>query len=117
MSHGLYSVFPITMTSGNTLTSNVDLSRAWATVHLYIPTMTSATDIYLKAAYSAAANYVRIHEMAANTASVQSNSFTIGSAVSQKMIEVPHGFQFMKVEFSTATTATSQQFVFVCSDV
>jgi hypothetical protein len=104
------------MSSGSTLTSHADLGGAWDHVQVHVPTMTSATDIYIQTAYDSGSVYGRHLGGAPRTFSVtSSDSIIIGSSVSQMAVDIPNPGQYIKIEFSTATTATSQAFVFVCS--
>ncbi len=117
MSHGARSVFTMSMASDTTLSSGIDLARAWNRVYLQIPSMVSGTDICLQGAYSAAASYMRVMANVVNTATIAANTFTIQSGFSNRIIPIPvEGIQYIKIEYTTATTATSQIFRIICSD-
>lgn len=118
VSVGAYSIFKVTMTSGNTITSLLDLGGAWNRVFMRVPTMTSGTEIYLKAGTDPAdVDGFRVMFPPVNTSAAQVHTFSVASGVSQRVMEVPlAGIRHVFVEFSTATTATSQSFQFFCSN-
>ena len=115
--NGADLVFKVTMASGVTLSSLVDLGAAWKTVYMQIPTMTSGTEIYLKAGLNTAStDGFRIMHPPVNTATAQLHTFSVASGVTQRVVPVPGGIRNMFVEYSTATTATSQTFYFYCGN-
>ena len=118
VSVGAFSVFAVTMTSGNTITSMLGFGGAWQHVFLRVPTMTSGTEIYLKAGVSSqATDGFRVMFPPVNSSAAQVNTFSVASGVSQRVMEAPiGGLRYIAVEFSTATTATSQSFQFFCSN-
>ena len=118
MGIGVSSIFSVSMTSGATLTSSIDLGQSWETVYLAIPSMVSGTDIYLRAGVSATDTVgYRVMHPVVNSSSAQVQTFVIASAVSgNKLIPVPGGFRYLFVEYSTATTATSHVFKVVCGN-
>ena len=106
-----------TMTSGSTLTSEVDLGDHYSQAYLEVPTMTSATDIYIQASRTTGGTFRRVIPGAGiRTFTVATaQAFIIGSAVSQHFVEIPAGFRFVKVEHSTACTATAHNYnIVVC---
>ena len=104
------------MTSDTTLSSEIDLQRSFSKNYLEVPTMTSGTDIFIQAACESQGDYRRVNHEVPNTSSVQSHTFVIGSATTQKMVPIPSGFRYLKVELSTAMTATAVIFKVICSD-
>lgn len=114
---GVSAVYAVTMTSGATLTSLVDLAGGWATVYLGVPTMPSGTDIYIKAGInSLATNGFRVMHPPVNSSAAQIHTFVIGSATSQRVVSIPNGFEHLFIEYSTATTATSSTFYIFCKN-
>lgn len=94
-----------TMASGATLTSEVDLGTAWENVYLRVPTMTSNTQLHIQASTRLTADggiYRRICHPSLNSSTVTTNDFAIASSATNRIIPIPNGFRYMKVE-STAT--------------
>lgn len=114
MSHGAISVYTVGIASNTTLTSGVDLGRAWRNVYLEIPTMTSGTDVLLKASNDSST--FRSVYSRTNSAAAQANIFTVKSNVTQAIVDIPAGLRYLAVELSTAMTATSAIFRIICSD-
>jgi hypothetical protein len=114
MSHGAIVVHTVGLASNTTLTSSVDLGRAWRNVYLEIPTMTSGTDVLLKASPDNS-TFRRVYDRT-NSATAQANVFTVKSAVTQAIVDIPAGLRYVAIELSTAMTATSAVFRVICSD-
>lgn len=114
MSHGAIVVHTVGIASNVTLSSGVDLGRSWRNVYLEIPTMTSGTDVLLKA--SADNSTFRRVYTRANSATAQANVFTVKSSVTQAIVDIPAGLRYIAVELSTAMTAASASFKVICSD-
>ena len=114
MSYGPRSVFTVNLASNATSTSALDLGRAWQNVYLEIPTMTSGCDVYLKASDSATGTFRRVYSKV-NSATV-ANPWYILSSITQCLVDTPPGFQHLKVEITTAMTATSVNFKVHCSN-
>jgi hypothetical protein len=114
MSHGAIVVFAKSIASNVTLSSGIDLSRGWKNVYLEIPTMTSATDLYLQAS-SDNSTFRRVF-VRANTATAQATALLIKSSVTQCLVDIPAGLRYVKVELSTAMTASTATFKLICSD-
>lgn len=107
-------VYNATMAAGATLSVEVDLKRYFRTVRLLVPTHASASDWYIQACEQSGGTFRRIASVNANTATVQLKDFTILSAVSNRMVEIPAlGARYVKVEASTANVAAIG-FKFIC---
>lgn len=116
MAHGVVRVYQATMTSGATLSSAIDLSpRTWNTVYLQVPTMASG-DLYIQASPSATGTFNRVMHMRESTGTATIHTFVIGSSASQRMIPIPTGIQFMKIENSSGATDVVTTFNIICSD-
>jgi hypothetical protein len=102
------SAFNFNIASGATLSSGIDLGRGYEKVGLAIPTMTSATNVLLKVSDSIDGTYRALYDSI-------SAKFDISSAISNCVIPVNLAAQFVKVELSTAMTATSANFKLICS--
>lgn len=96
-----YVVFPATMASAGTLTSEVDLGHAWSTVYLEIPTQTSNILHLIQAARESGGTYRRIYHPSVNDSTLPNNlAFSISSSTTQALVPIPGGFRYMKVETS-----------------
>ena len=115
MSAGNVKIFTQTLTTGATLTSALDLqTRPWTNIYLDIPTMASASDFYIQGS-AENDNYRRIMHPVINGQS-DPNTFIIGSAAANKIVPIPNGVRFIKIELSTALTSNSLEFRLICSD-
>ncbi len=97
--------YECTMTSGATLSAEVDLGTAWENVYLRVPTMTSNTQHYIQCSTRSSAAggvYRRVCHPSLNSSTVTTNDFAIASSATNRIIPIPNGFRYMKVE-STAT--------------
>lgn len=117
MGYNPTSAFEITIASGATLSTSVDLGQGWNHISLEIPTMASGTDIYFQAANENDGSGVfrRFHHRITN-----SNDIPVAMSVDSSITNcfVPLEFvryRYLKIELSTAMTATSATFHLVCS--
>jgi hypothetical protein len=117
MSYSPASSFETTIASGATLSDAVDLGQGWDHISVEIPTMASGTDIYFQAANENSGNgvYRRFHHRITN-----SNDTPVAMSVDSSITNcfVPLEFvryRYLKIELSTAMTATSATFHFICS--
>lgn len=115
MSWGLHKVYTVTMTSGALSSTTIDLGRAFRNVYLEVPTMASGS-LYLMGGTASGGTYRRIMNVQANTSTVTHSTFTVDSLTTGKMVPVPSGFQFMKVESTSGCTDVVTTFNFICSD-
>lgn len=116
MGHGVYKVYVATMTSGATLTSEVDMGRSFELVYLSVPSMTSNSQLHIKFAAETGGTYRRAKHPVLNTTSAQApQDFTIVSSATNCMVPIPGGFRFVKVE-STATCDSGESFKILCAD-
>lgn len=116
MSVGIQRVFVATMASAGTLTGAIDLGRAFPKAYLVVHTLTSNTNIHIHAAHSATGTYFRVVSPLVNTATIGHNTFTIGSASTGRVHELPAGLQFIKIE-TTATCDSGETFRVLCQDI
>ena len=115
MSYGPISVFEANIVSFGTTSTAVNLGRAWKNVFLEIPSMTSNSQIHIQAANTLGSIYRRVmHPLQAATTPV-GIEFLIPSAVTNRMVLIPNGQQFIKVE-TTATVSFTAAFKIICSD-
>lgn len=117
MSYGPVQVFAVSMASGETLSTAVDLQKAFNKISIVIPTMTSGTDVYLQGcATSTGGTYRRINHAPTTVSSVVGAQF-VGSAVTRCIVPFNNvHVRYLKIELSTAMTATTAGFEIICSD-
>jgi hypothetical protein len=114
MAHGAISVFNVTIASGATLSSEVDLGRSWAKV--YIDPTGAASEVRFQAAASSGGTYRQVYlPQPSSTSTVQTNAWKVASAISGGVIEAPAGLRFVKVE-ATAAVANGATLKLYCSD-
>jgi len=112
MSTGLHKPYTsvLELTSGATLTSSANLGRTYRRVYLEVPTMASG-DLYIHASIDGT-NFKRVTEADPN----QGTDFIIASAVTNRIVPIPAGFQYYKIENSSGATDTTTVFNIVGSD-
>lgn len=114
MTVGAVKPFTITMPTGTTLTSALDLSGSFGKLLLGIPTMTSGTDIFIQASDSASGTFRRIYYPGyvdtATPAVLQLNS-----SITNCYLPVDANAQFLKIEFTTAASDSSHTFKILAS--
>ena len=98
-------VFNATMAAAATLTAEVDLKLHYSSVNLLLPTFASASDWFVQATETTGGTYRRIASVVVGTSSVQVNDYKILSSVSNRMIEMPVGYRYIKIEASTANSS------------
>ena len=117
MSYGVSKTYQVTMTSGATLTSALDLSsRSWTTIYFEIPSMASGTDFYIRGAASLQGTYRIVKHPILNAPFFDINTFVIGSLCTDRLVLIPTGLRYVKIEQSTAMTDTVSTFNLICSD-
>lgn len=102
--------YTASMASGETLTAEVDLNQAFDKILLGIPAMASGCNVLIKVAASSGGTYRNLYHEAVvdSTTPVE---MSVNSSVTQAYVPITvQGSQYMKVELSTAMTATSAQF-------
>lgn len=114
MGHGLYKVYTVTMASGGTLTSEIDLGRAYENVYLQIPAM-SNVQLHFQAAAEAGGTYYRICHPTGAAATPLNPDFGIASAATSRIVPIPNAFQVFKIE-TTATIDNGAVFKVLCAD-
>ena len=113
MSFGPYAKFTGTIASGATISSEIDLGRTWKSVYLD-PTGASSA-VRFQAAASSAGTYRQVYLPQPTTSTVQANIWTVSSAISGGMIQIPPGLRFFKID-TTASVANGLSFTVICSD-
>jgi len=108
-------VFTVSMASGATSTTYVDLQQGWDKVSVVIPSLVSNGDIYFKGSEEAGGTYRRIfHDSNTNSAVVGGHFF--GSTVTNCIVPLT-GFhlRYIKMEVTTAAADTPATIKFICS--
>ncbi len=113
MSYAPVQAFSVGIASLVTLSSALDLSKSYRLASIVIPTMTSGTDVYIQGSDTLAGTYRRIYQMGATSVAT---AVFVASTVTKCVVGLPIGCQFVKIELSTAMTATSAQFQILISD-
>jgi hypothetical protein len=116
MGHGLVNYHTATMASAGTLSSEVKLLRNFEKVYLVVPSMTSNSQIHIQGSEVAGGTFRRICHPAINSSTVSTpNDFSIASAATNRIIPIPNGFAYIKVE-TTATVDDGCSFKIICAD-
>jgi hypothetical protein len=107
--------FTIPVTSGVTLTSSIDLgSESYDKFCFYVPSFTSGTDFMFQVSADDS-TFVRLKYPIASGL-VAPIDVKVGSATTQAWVPIPEiNHRYVKVELSTAATATSTSFKVVIS--
>jgi hypothetical protein len=129
MSYGPYVVFPISVASGATRTSEVNLGRSWKQLYLDVPTFPSQTTLYLVAAAFSGGPYRRLYGIGSYTATVQGTEFSIQSTCSNAILKLESfkndtafstgnislPFKYIQIETQTSID-DGVSFNLICSD-
>lgn len=119
MSQGPRAVYTTTLASNVTLSSELDLTRAWKTVYIEIPTMASG-DIYIQGAAVTGGTFRRVGIFQVTTATAASfPDFKIASTTTQRMVPLPAAvaaLQYIKVESSSGCTQVVTTYNLICAD-
>lgn len=111
MSQYKTSVYAVTMTSGQTLSSALYLSKPYKNIALYVPTMASGS-LYIKASFDNS-TYVRVTKGQPN----ESTDFVVNSAATQRIVPLPPlPFSYLKIENTSGATDVVTTFRVICSD-
>ena len=114
MAHGAVTVFQTTIASAATLSSELDLGRAWNRV--YIDPTGANSEVRMQAAATSGGTYRQVYHPPINSSTVGNNIFKIPSATSGGITEIPGGFRFIKIE-ATAAVTNGNTFNLICSDM
>jgi len=108
MASNFVKAYPVTMASGTTLSSEVDLQKPYEKMFLAVPTMASGS-LFIQVSYESGGRYSRIQ-------STPGTDFSINSSATQRVIALPTGFRFMKIENSSGATDVVTTFRVICAD-
>lgn len=110
---GVYQSFDASIASFSSLSNAVDLSMSHGKNFLVIPSMTSNSEVYLRAADSMAGTYRAVYHPPINSSTVAVNRFIVPSAITNAVVEIPNGLRYVKVETS-ATVSFTAGFQIIC---
>lgn len=111
----IVKAFAKTMASGATLTGMFDLSNHGTVAnYLVVPTMNSNSQLHIQASEDGT-TFRRIYHPSINSSTVGANLFAIPSSVTNSIIPIPNGFQYLKIE-ATATVDNGALFKIICAD-
>jgi len=100
MSLGHVEVKGATLASAATLSAEVNLTKAYRDVFVEVPTIASASTMYIQAASELGGTFRRIVELAAGVeVEVEITS------PSNKMVRIPAGLRNLKIELTSAPSA------------
>jgi hypothetical protein len=115
MGHGAWSPYLVSMASGDSLTSALDLGRAFPSVYVEIASTPSNCDHRILAAASLTATYNTVYHPAINSSTVAVNPYVIASGVTGAIVPIPGGFRFIKI-FATAAMTNGATYKVYCGD-
>jgi len=115
MASRYHTVFPATVASFATSSSEVDLGCSWGQVYLEIPTMTSNTQVHIQGASETGGTFRRVKQPPLNSSTVGTNDFAIHSSATNCLVPIPSGLRFLKVETSAVVSFTAA-FKIICGD-
>lgn len=114
MGYGPTQKFKADIASGATISNQVDLGRGFNHVSLEIPSMASGTDLFIQAANSSSGTFRKYHHRLTTT-NDSPVAINVNSSVTNCFLHLEFvNAQYLKVELSTAMTATSASFNFIC---
>jgi hypothetical protein len=96
-----FAVYTCTMTSGATLTNQIDLGGAYTNAFLEIPAITNSVH-FIKAANSDSGTFRRVYNPPLNSATVGANAFAIVSTATNCIVPIPQGLRYLKIESEIA---------------
>jgi hypothetical protein len=115
MSWGQNVVFTKTITSGTgTFTSQINLTRAFSSVYLEVPTFSTNTEVYINAASTDGGTFNRVYHAVINSSTASCHVFVIQTGV-VGFVPIPNGFKYLKVEVGSVVD-DGASFNVVCSD-
>lgn len=109
------TVYQTSVASGATASSAIDLGQDWRTAYLVIQSMTSNSQLHIKASDSLTGTYRRVYQALQNTNTVAAPaSFAVASALTNAIVPIPPGLRFVQIE-QTATADSGQTYKIIVS--
>lgn len=102
-------IVSVTMASGALSSTIAQAPGPYDRVYLQIPSMASGS-LYIMAAVASGSTFYRITDKDPN----QATDFVINSAVTNRLVPLPEGFEFYKVESTSGVTdvVSTLKFIF-----
>mgnify|MGYP001585929978 CR=1 FL=1 len=102
-------IISVTMTSGALSSTVAEVPMPHKRIYLQIPTMASGS-LYVMAAVASGSTFFRVTEKDPN----QATDFVINSAVTNRIVPIPEGFQFYKIESTSGATDVVSTLKVIC---
>lgn len=106
-------IYVATVASGATSSAEIALRAGYQTCFLAIQSMTSNSQLHLQAAATSGGTYRRVTHPPINSSTVALNDFTVLSSVTNRIVPIPAGLHFIKIE-QTATADSGQSYTLIC---
>lgn len=81
MSYGPYSVFTDTVASGASTSGGIDLKKAWSSISLQVPTMSTAASLSIQNSVDGGSTFYQVYTPQINTSTVGVYPLSIGSGI------------------------------------
>ena len=107
-----FSSFTVSMLSGESLTSAIQLGRSWTNVYALLPSFSTNAAVELFASNDGVA-YNRVMHPSVNSSTVTTNPYLISAAVTG-WVKIPADFPYIKLH-ATAAVANGATFKVICS--
>ncbi len=112
MTFGPIKVFSVGIASAGTSTSMWTFSDGVQAAYIEIPSFASSAEFILQGSTDGV-SFRRVMNGIASTATIQTNTFTIASAATARIVPIPICAPFMKVEMTTGP-ASANTFNIIC---
>ena len=117
MAYGVLSVFPATIASGASTSSDIVLDRSYKNVLLQVGTMSTGVNIQVEGKALVTDTYKYLYHPAINSSTVTTNQFIVSGAVGSGggIVPVPNGLPYMRIRL-TGVVSGGVSFQVICSD-
>lgn len=116
MGHGYSTIQTVTMVSGESLSSAIDLGRVYPSVYLEIASTPSNSEHQVRAAASLGGTFNTVYHPAINSSTVSNNIYKIGSGITAAIVPIPGGLRFLKIYATAAMTNGQVYRVYACDE-
>lgn len=116
MGHGCESIYTVSMVSGNSLSSAIDLGRVYASVYMQISSVPSNSEHRIYAAESMAGVFSVVCHPAINSSTVAVNAYVIPSGITGAIVPIPGGFRYLKIFASAAMDNVATYKIYGCDE-
>ena len=104
MGHGFQTYFVVSMASGDSLTSALDLGGGYPSVYVEIASTPSNSIHQVRAAATLTGTYNTVYFPSINSSTVTTNPYSIATAATGALVPIPGGFRFIKIHATGAMT-------------